>query len=399
MAWLYVPSMDSHSSLELEGLNSDCTSQTQITEPWVTVNGKQVQRPLSWPGWKTRPWIKLLLPTISKPLMADHGVDLWISSLEDTRARERVRPASVLETKTPDGSGPISNASSEKYSQKSAFLKMSPTILTWDFLKSPQTFKLWGIALRQDSLARRKQAQAMRDSDCLSWPTAKSSDWKSEGMAAGMRRRSPNLNIKARAWPTPNVSRNAQTAANPTPGQTGGDTLGGVAQNWGTPTVGTNNGIGQDNPTKGSRLQDQAATWPTPKTMTGGANSNRENRPNTGGADLQEIVKSWPTPSTNEDKYRLQGNSQQSNGLAATAMKSHYLHQGPKTLKPGKPSSASTRRLNPRFVELLMGWLIGWTDYDSAVTGFPLWLQRMRTALSEMPCGNTRPDENQMEMF
>jgi hypothetical protein len=39
--------------------------------------------------------------------------------------------------------------------------------------------------------------------------------------------------------------------------------------------------------------------WPTPKTPTGGANSNRENRPQTGGGDLQEIaLAGWPSPTT-----------------------------------------------------------------------------------------------------
>lgn len=33
--------------------------------------------------------------------------------------------------------------------------------------------------------------------------------------------------------------------------------------------------------------------WPTAKTPTGGANSNRDNRPQTGGADLQESIQNW----------------------------------------------------------------------------------------------------------
>jgi len=60
---------------------------------------------------------------------------------------------------------------------------------------------------------------------------------------------------------------------------------------------------------------DQMArkVWPTPKAMTGGPNSKRDQRPQTGGPDLQEAVK----------------------------------HQ------PGQ--------LSPRWVETLMGIPIGWT--------------------------------------
>lgn len=48
----------------------------------------------------------------------------------------------------------------------------------------------------------------------------------------------------------------------------------------------------------------------------------------------------FPTPDASPHKYRLQGSSQQSRGLMA-------LHGG---------------KLNPEWVEWLMGWPIGWTD-------------------------------------
>jgi hypothetical protein len=54
-------------------------------------------------------------------------------------------------------------------------------------------------------------------------------------------------------------------------------------------------------------LEDQAGTWSTPKTITGGANSQRETRPNTGGTDLQEQVKIWPTPRAEHDSGRHHG--------------------------------------------------------------------------------------------
>lgn len=38
------------------------------------------------------------------------------------------------------------------------------------------------------------------------------------------------------------------------------------------------------------------------------------------------------------------------------------------TSKDGAKSSKSGRTLNPRFVEWLMGWPIGWTDFGSAET-------------------------------
>jgi hypothetical protein len=61
---------------------------------------------------------------------------------------------------------------------------------------------------------------------------------------------------------------------------------------------------------------------------------------------LLGAVKTYPTPTSSEHKYRLKGNSQASNSLNALA--------------GGK--------LNPEFVEWLMGWPIGWTDLEHAET-------------------------------
>lgn len=56
-------------------------------------------------------------------------------------------------------------------------------------------------------------------------------------------------------------------------------------------------------------------------------------------------VQMFPTPDANPDKYRLKGNSQASKSLNA-------LHGG---------------KLNPQWVEWLMGWPIGWTDLGHVV--------------------------------
>ena len=59
--------------------------------------------------------------------------------------------------------------------------------------------------------------------------------------------------------------------------------------------------------------------WPTPKTLTGGANSNRENRPQTGGGDLQEIAQLTPWPSPMANKTTPQTRDDFTPNLAAVA--------------------------------------------------------------------------------
>jgi len=81
-----------------------------------------------------------------------------------------------------------------------------------------------------------------------------------------------------------------------------------------------------------------------------------------GGRDLSKDAENWPTPNSNEDKYRLQGSSQQSKGLTATVIR---RSSQPAPMTPdGQKSSKPSRRLNPLFVEWLMGWPVGWTELE-----------------------------------
>jgi hypothetical protein len=138
---------------------------------------------------------------------------------------------------------------------------------------------------------------------------------------------------QAEHWPTPNAmdaNGHAQTAENPTPGQTGGATLPGASQNWMTPS-------GLD--VKGGAYQ----------------------------YDNHDRTK--PRPS-------LVGQSRS-------------FHPAPAPSTSGDASSplipASRRRLNPRFVSWLMGWpLIGGTSSDSSVTASFRYKQRMASALSSL---------------
>ena len=90
--------------------------------------------------------------------------------------------------------------------------------------------------------------------------------------------------------------------------------------------------------------------WPTP-TVCG--NYNRKGASATSGEGLATAVQKWPTPDASAHKYRLSGNSQQSNSLMALA--------------GGK--------LNPDWTEWLMGWPPGWTDLK------PLEMDKLPSAL------------------
>lgn len=79
--------------------------------------------------------------------------------------------------------------------------------------------------------------------------------------------------------------------------------------------------------------------WPTPKARDykGGQGEQERNSP-----DLDKVAEAWPTPDTVDGP------------------------PAPPTSAPGEPSSpaapTSPLRLNPLFVEGLMGWPEGWTS-------------------------------------
>jgi hypothetical protein len=176
----------------------------------------------------------------------------------------------------------------------------------------------------------------------------------------------------------------------------GGNPLSHQAGAWPTPMASDENDRQQTENWEGQDLVSTTKNWPTPTTQEV-AHADAEltdagRRKTKGGADshslnLQDRTASWPTPSASEHKARLQGNSQQSNGLTATARKdrSHYSRPPQMIRTAGHGSSPDTpnclpptakrdtqpaeqecspkcRRLNPNFCEWLMGLCPGWTD-------------------------------------
>lgn len=91
--------------------------------------------------------------------------------------------------------------------------------------------------------------------------------------------------------------------------------------------------------------------WPTPKASPSGPDYKRASRPGSGGDDLATAVARWPTPRAS---CRDMG----------TLMMSK--HSGT-SRKAGNPDAqydpANGGQLNPPWVEWLMGFPIGWTDY------------------------------------
>lgn len=118
MAWLYVPG--------LEDLNSECESRLEeASVVSATSNGKPTRLPLSWRGWRTRPWIGRLFGTILRPSMAAHGAEQWIASLQASRANPIASPGRKPGMRMSGRSGRSLSGSSRNASQLSFSLRMS----------------------------------------------------------------------------------------------------------------------------------------------------------------------------------------------------------------------------------------------------------------------------------
>jgi hypothetical protein len=202
--------------------------------------------------------------------------------------------------------------------------------------------------------ARRKRAPRTSASDGSAslWQTPNATDFGSSTGHDG--RRVPFLNMQARLWSTPTVQDGKNTAG-PSQFDRNSHPLNVQAELWATPRAEHDSGKhrGQAD-TLHSQIKSQ---WPTPRSSP---NENRSTRPTPGqmagkhGEYLSTAaITHWPTPKAqNANAPGIHGNGGQDLQTVST-------HQPGTTTPDGQPSR---RVLNPRFAEMLMGWIPGWTQ-------------------------------------
>lgn len=248
-----------------------------------------------------------------------------------------------------------------------------------------RTFRAWGIGLRLAYRRRLRLAQRIGANGCSSWPSARvgahgepgsnpahptildrwpTATQQEQGSLTRSESGGPpqSLSITAKAWPTP-MRADAERSSDTITNRDGNWSLTGEARAWATPT---------------SRDYKDGAD-PSGKAPTNSLLGRQAPRA-TGLAFPNGSTRPWPTPAANDDNktpaahlaMKKRMGERDGTGANRTAITSLAV-----LVRIGD----ERRRLNPLFVEWLMGWPLGWTDFAPVGTEWTRWSRLMRSEL------------------
>ena len=362
----YVPDM--------KALGLDCEEFGRMSEKSLMWRSKPSQSRTWCQRWKRVKYMKLLSGRILKPSHSSSFVDTLLSCQPDSPVSRLVLPEDETQQKIQDIYTHISPKESPYASQITLFSKTSkessaakqPMENRYSNMSS-ETWKKEVTVQRGEYSARLKQVRHINEKESLSWPTARNSDAEggrieTEMSEKGFRSKRHKSDQYFGAKLRDAVEYHED-------------------KNWRTPT--TQDTIehkdmklnekgrrltkdGKDSHSVG--LGDQVKiekNWPTP-TSTERSGTNPKTGKG-GGLSKQAKEQSWPTPEVHTvEKYSLQKDgqkkTQRSKNLVAMAIKGELgLPDQEKSSTSGK-SQESPGKLNPNWVEQLMGLPLGWTQ-------------------------------------
>jgi len=334
--------------------------------------------------WSTRlkrgSFIKHLFTRTLKPSLTESFEDWWTSSVEDFPASRLVKPELEKLRKTQDTCSPLSQKESESANLELFSSKMSkeslaarPKTENQFSNMSSEHWKKWVTEQRQEYSQRVKSASHINEKGFTFWGTPAANDANKSLMSEINSKQGGLTKSVAKNWPTASVA---------------GCVEGGVAKNVEMNEKGFS--ATRENGTKyGAKLRDAVIhhekNWATPSTMDNlparSPEKLAEAKKKGGCKNLREEVvnpKNWGTPKEQDSRAALTDRGkhnfptpQASDGIKPAGpngqkmlcnsvqntqqdlMKSNTNGKNPVSLK-----------LNPDWVEQLMGLPVGWTDFD-----------------------------------
>ena len=313
-------------------LGLDLEAFCQTCEKSLTWRGKDSVSRTWLQRWKRENWMQHLSSRMLKPSLTESFLEKYLSSLEDSRVSHSVLLESVKLLKTPDTSSPTSQTELESANLELFSLKTykessparQPTENPFSNMSS-ESWKEWVIEQRQEYSQRKKSAHLIRESESSSWPTPTIAE-----VSGGMRLDQ----IKSGKWH--NIQLREKIALLEEEKQ----------DNWPTATARDWKGCGNAITRKDGkhRIDNLEAVIKY-------GHPDRVN-PNTNGKSQE----SWPTPRANKVHPEIteQNREHLANRKKANLEEDIAGHCG-----------KATGKLNPNWVEHLMGLPAGWTDLGS----------------------------------
>jgi len=347
--------------------------------------------------WLTRlkrnNWIQHLFTRTLKHSRSESFEDAWTSSLGDSPANLSQMLGQSNQQKTPGISSPTSSKESESADPQLSFLRMSKELSqAKQEMENPfssmslEAWKKWVTEQRQEYSQRQKLAHLTRENESLSWATPNTMDHMAERSPEAMerqfathrkgRKRPSNLREQVN-WPTARTS----------------DAEGGPIQTE-LSDQGFRSKRYKSDQWFGAKLRDAVETyenWPTPTVMEAGKIGGRanfgqkglNNHPAIRGEpdreklqkDRKGKTRQWATPTSRDWKGSYKPESMtRKDGKSRMDALPQMAEYDPTSGRqdPTYPNTSGKNpvslKLNPNWVEQLMGLPVGWTQIKTEQT-------------------------------
>lgn len=374
---------------DTEALISDSNEQSRLCAQSLLARSKPSPARTWSQRWKRDSWTRHLSGRILKPSHGPSFVTAWTSSQVAIHASRFQQPASGSAPKTQDTSGRLSQPELLSCDQVSVSLKTSKDISRWGCPTSSKTWQDWVTQQRGAYSARVKSARRISASGSLSWPSVVASEVRQgfQDRSRGKKGSQESLTTAViKQWPSAS-SRDWKGAPRSRM------TADGYNARLDEAVV----LYGQAAPASSSSLGSRQGLWLTPRANEPDSDPNFAARNADRGAHCHGTLSSqakreqWATPAAfdwntaeSQAAWQKRANEQKAKGVNLhLPLKSQAVHEAEKSWatpqakdhKSGHRDASivqykqlnveveakATGKLNPRWVETLMGLPIGWT--------------------------------------
>ena len=354
MTWILPKQLHTlASALDTEALSLDLNEQSQICAQSLFVRSKPSPSAIWLRKWKRDSWTQHLSGRILKPSLGQRFATEWTSSLGATHVSPSVQPGNAEARTTQGTCGPTSQTAFDFSGLGAVSLRTSKDISAWGCPTSSKTWQEWVIERRGAYSQRLNAVRHTSESGSSSWPSPVASEVRQgfQDRSRGMKGSQESLTtVVIKSWPTPNC----MDVITPNRDLTQMESKGHWGKNMNTGKLSEMVNYGPPVPASSSTDGSRPGLWQT-ATVSTGAHKQKDGSMTD---KLDQQVKSWATPSAFDGQRPIET---QQEWEARNARKKEQNPNLGQLHKPLKVQMTGGGKLNPRWVETLMGLPVGWT--------------------------------------